>query len=266
MSAYGLTHTHFTTEDGADIAYRIRKGRDPLVLIHGLGCDASMWDGVVAALPSDVALVIPELRGHGSSTLGWRVPSVDQWADDVVRLLQLNHIEAPAIAGLSMGGYTAFGIAAAHPGLARAFAFISTGVGPDDDAGRLKRAAGIATIRREGWRRFAAAMLPNLLNPNGPQFPAHSKHLVAMFEHAGDWGLPPTLMALAARPDRRALLPTIGVPSIVIVGSVDLLTPEVKAQEIASGIPGAQLHVLPKIAHMSAMEAPAEVADLLGML
>ncbi len=266
MSAHGLTHTHFTTEDGADISYRIRRGRDPLVLIHGLGCDASMWDGVVAALPSDVALVIPELRGHGASTLGWRAPSVDQWADDVWRLLELNKIEAPAIAGLSMGGYTAFGIAAAHPGFARAFAFVSTGAAPDDEAGRLRRAAGIATIRREGWRRFAAALTPSLLNPNGPQFPAHSKHLVAMFEHAGDWGLPPTLMALAARPDRRELLPKIDVPSIVIVGAVDLLTPEEKAKEIASGIPDARLHVLPKVAHLSAMEAPAEVADLLGML
>jgi len=266
MSAHGLTHAHFTTEDGADISYRIRKGRDPLVLLHGLGCDASMWDGVVAALPSDVALVIPELRGHGGSTLGYRAPSVDQWADDVVRLLELNKIESPAIAGLSMGGYTAFGIAEWHPGLARAFAFISTSAAPDDQAGRLRRAAGIATIRREGWRRFAAAMTPNLLNPNGPQFPAHSKHLLAMFEHAGDWGLPPTLMALAARPDRRESLPAIAVPSIVIVGEVDLLTPVDKAKEIASGIPGAQLHVLPKIAHLSAMEAPSEVTDLLGML
>ena len=85
MSTSGLTNAHMTTEDGADIAYRIRRGRDPLVLIHGLGCDASMWDTVVAALPHDVGLVIPELRGHGGSTLGWLPPSVDQWADDVVR-------------------------------------------------------------------------------------------------------------------------------------------------------------------------------------
>src|SRR6185436_21035499 len=87
MSTSGLAHASFTTEDGAEISYRVRRGHDPIVLIHGLGCDASMWDGVVAALPSDVGLVIPELRGHGASTLGWRAPSVDQWADDVVRLL-----------------------------------------------------------------------------------------------------------------------------------------------------------------------------------
>jgi pimeloyl-ACP methyl ester carboxylesterase len=266
VSAFGLVHAHFATEDGADISYRIRRGRDPLVLIHGLGCDASMWDGVVAALPSDLGLVIPELRGHGASTLGWRLPSVDLWADDVLRLLREKSLEGPAIAGLSLGGYTALGIAAAHPGFARAFAFISTSAAPDDEAGRLRRATGIATIRREGWRRFAAAFIPSLLNAAGPQFPAHSKHLQTMFEHAGDSGLPPTLMALAARPDRRELLPSIGVPSIVIVGAVDTLTPPEKARELAGGLAAAQLHVLDNVAHMSAMEASAEVADLLGML
>ena len=136
MSAAGLERSVFTTPDGADIAYGIRRGREPLVLLHGLGCDASMWDGVVAGLPADRGLVIPELRGHGNSTLGWRLPSVDLWADDVVRLLRQKGIAAPAIAGLSLGGYTAFGIAAAHPGFARAFAFVSTSAATDDEAGR----------------------------------------------------------------------------------------------------------------------------------
>lgn len=266
MSASGLAHAHFATEDGADIAYRFRRGRDPLVLIHGLGCDASMWDGVVAALPNDLGLVIPELRGHGDSTLGWRPPSVDQWADDVVRLLREKGIESPAIAGLSLGGYTALGIIAAQPGLARAFAFISTSAAPDDEAGKMRRAAGIATIRREGWRRFAAAIVPSLVNASGPQFEAHRKHLMTMFEHSGDVGLPPTLMALAARPDRRALLSAIRVPAIVIVGSADALIPPERARELSKALPDARLEVLENMAHMSAMEAPVEVADLLGTL
>lgn len=266
MSTSGLVQAHFATKDGADIVYRIRRGRDPLVLIHGLGCDASMWDAVVAALPNDLGLVVPELRGHGGSTLGWRLPGVDQWADDVVTLLVEKEIEAPAIAGLSLGGYTALAIAAAHPGFARAFAFVSTSAAPDDDAGQLRRASGTTTIRREGWRRFAAALIPSLLYASGPQFEAHRKHLMTMFEHAGDSGLPPTLMALATRPDRRTLLPAIRVPSIVIAGSVDALIPKDRAQDLASGIPGAQLHMLNNVGHMSAMEAPVDVADLLGTL
>ena len=266
MSAYGLTHAHFATEDGADISYRIRRGHDPIVLVHGLGCDASMWDGVVEALPSDVGLVVPELRGHGASTLGWRMPSVDQWADDVVKLLREKGIEAPLIAGLSLGGYTALGIAAAHPGFARAFAFVSTSAAPDDEAGKQRRASAIAMIRRQGWRAFADALIPSLLNDNRPQFEGHREHLLSMFESTGDSGLPPTLMALAARPDRRALLLSIRVPSIVIVGAVDALTPPDRARALATGIPGARLHVLDDVAHMSAMESPQKVAGLLGTL
>lgn len=266
MSPAGLESSVFTTPDGADIAYRMRRGRDWLVLLHGIGCDASMWDAVVAALPTDLGLILPEARGHGASTLGWRVPSVDLWADDVVRLLRRKGIEAPAIAGLSMGGYTAFGIAAAHPGFARGFAFLSTSAAPDDEAGKQRRAAAIAMIRREGWRAYADAMIPSLLNDNRPQFPTHREHLLAMFERAGDSGLPPTLMALAARPDRRALLLTLRVPTTVIVGAVDALTPPERARAIATGIPGARLHVLDDVAHMSAMEAPHKVAGLLGSL
>lgn len=266
MSVAGLERSVFTTPDGADIAVRTRRGGKTLVLIHGLGCDASMWDAVVAALPSDLGLVIPELRGHGESTLGWRQPSVDVWADDVVRLLRQKRIEAPAIAGLSMGGYTALGIAAAHPGFARAFALVSTAATADDEAGKQRRAAGIATIRRDGWRAYAETAIPSLLNETRPQFPIHREHLLAMFERAGDSGLPSALMALAARPDRRSMLLTIRVPAIVIVGAVDALTPPDKARAMATGISGARLHVLDDVAHLSALEAPQKVAGLLGGL
>jgi pimeloyl-ACP methyl ester carboxylesterase len=261
-----VEHAVFTTDDGADIACRIRRGRDPLVLLHGLGCDASMWDAVVAELPAEMGLVIPELRGHGGSTLGWRAPSVDLWADDVVRLLRRNEIENPAIVGLSMGGYTALGIAASHPGSARAFAFVSTSAAPDDEAGRKKRAAGIATIRRSGWRALADAMIPSLLNVEGTMFETHRAHLISMFARAGDSGLPPTLMALASRPDRHAALAAIGVRSVVIVGGADALIAPDRARELASGIPGASLLVLDGVAHMSAMESPRAVADILGSL
>jgi|WetSurMetagenome_2_1015567.scaffolds.fasta_scaffold111618_2 3-oxoadipate enol-lactonase len=256
----------FTTPDGAEIAHRTRAGRDPLVLLHGLGCDASMWDGVVGALPSDIGLVIPELRGHGASTLGWRAPSVDLWADDVVALLGSLGIEKPAVAGLSMGGYIALALAAVHPGRARAFAFISTTAAADDAAGKQKRAAGIATIRRQGWRAFADGLMPKLLNEKRPHFAAHRDHHLRMFERAGDTGLPSALMALAGRPNRRGVLASIGVRCLAIAGTADALIPSDRAQEFAAAIPGARAHLLDGVAHMSAMEAPREVAELLAAL
>lgn len=258
--------TVFTTPDGAAISYRFRPGRDPLVLLHGLGCDASMWDEVVDALPPEVGLVVPELRGHGGSTLGWHAPSVEQWADDVVRLLSVLAIDEPAVAGISMGGYVALAMEATHRGRARAWAFLDTTAAPDDESGRLRRAAGIARIGREGWRSYAEALIPSLLNDGRPRFPSHREHLLRMFERAGNAGLPPTLMALAGRPDRRGLLPSIATPSIVIAGAADALIPPDRARELAAAIPGARLHVLDDTGHMSAMEAPREVARLLASL
>ncbi len=253
----------YSTPDGAEIAYRMRPGRKPVVLVHGLGCDATMWDGVIEAMPPDVGVIVPELRGHGGSTLGWRAPSVDQWADDVVGLLKHKKIDRPAVAGLSMGGYTALAIAAGHEGFARAFALINTTAMPDDDAARAKRAAGAAMIRRAGSRAFAEGLVPVLLNENRPHFVASREHLLAMFARAGDSGLPPTLMALAGRPDRTDMLASIKVPTIVISGTADKLIPPDRSKSLAAAIRGARLYVLDDVAHMSPMEAPQLVAGFL---
>lgn len=252
----------FLTPDGAEIAYRARPGRDPWVLLHGLGCDASMWDAVATRIPGDVGLVVPELRGHGGSTLGWELPSLDLWARDVAGLLVFLGIERPAVAGLSMGGYTALAMAAALPDLARAYAFVSTSAAPDDDATRLRRAEGLALLRRSGWEAYATGLLPMLLS-DSPQREALAARLLAMFARAGDAGLAATLFALANRPDRRGLLPTLRAPSIVVVGDADRLTPPDRAREIASTAPDCRLVVLPGVAHMSALEAPLDVAAAL---
>jgi pimeloyl-ACP methyl ester carboxylesterase len=259
----GFRDAFVDTADGARIAYRIRPGRDPWVLVHGLGCDASMWDGVVAALPGEIGIVLPEIRGHGASSLGWRSPSVELWAEDVALVVSAERLPAPAIGGLSMGGYAAFAFAHAHPHLARAYAFVSTSAADDDDAGRLRRAAGLASLRTAGWRAFADGLIPKLLLASHQDFARHRDQLLAMFERAREAGLASALWALAARPDRRAALAAIRRPCAVVVGAHDVLTPPSAAREIAAGLPDARLVVIPGSAHMSAMESPGAVADAL---
>ncbi|MFQ5876658.1 MAG: alpha/beta fold hydrolase [Acidobacteriota bacterium] len=254
------------SRDGAEIAYRVRSGRDPWVLLHGLGCDGSMWDGVVAALPEGLGLLIPDIRGHGGSTLGFGVPSVELWAGDVAALIGREGLVRPALAGLSMGGYTAMALAALAPSLARGYAFISTAATPDDDAGRARRAAGLATLQRSGWRRFAEEMVPLLIDERRPDFARNRDLLMGMFPRAGAAGLAAALFALAHRLDRRAALAAIRRPSVVVVGEEDRLTPPDRARAIAAAIPGARLIVLPGVAHMSALEAPGEVARALAGL
>lgn len=260
----GLRDATIQTPDGARIAYRVRAGRDPWVLIHGLGCDASMWDGVVAALPADVGLVVPEIRGHGGSTLGWRSPSVDVWAEDVIAVIRRENLRDPAIGGLSMGGYTVFAIAAASPRLARALAFVSTAATPDDEIALGRRAQGLETLHTQGWAAYAESLMPSLLSPDHAEFDLHRRRLVTMFGRSRESGLACALIALAGRPDRRPLLPKIATRCAIVVGARDLLTPPARAEEIVAGLPDARIvATIPEIAHMSAMEAPNDVARAL---
>lgn len=259
----GFTSRVQHTLDGAEIVYRIRSGRDPWVLLHGLGCDGTMWDRVVDALPEDVGLLIPDLRGHGGSTLGWRTPSVDLWADDVARLLKREQLARVGVAGLSMGGYTALALAVAASGLAREYAFVSTSAETDDPEARLRRAQGLATIRRQGWRAYAEGVIPAHLAPHREDHAENHEHLMRMHERAGDSGLTATLFALADRPSRRGVLSSIRVPTVAIVGDHDTITPPVRAEEIASATSG-RLLILPGVAHLSALEAPSEIAAALG--
>src|SRR6185436_1943075 len=140
--------------------------------------------GFVAALPPDVGLLIPEMRGHGGSTLGWRAPSVELWADDVLRLVRQKGIARPAIVGISMGGYVALSIAAAQPSLARGYGLVSTTAAPDDEAGKQRRAASIATIRRDGWRAYFEEQVPHLINETRMHAAERKEQLARMFARA----------------------------------------------------------------------------------
>jgi pimeloyl-ACP methyl ester carboxylesterase len=254
------------TDDGAEIAYRVRPGSSPWLLLHALGCDASMWDDVIAGLPEDCGLVVPEHRGHGDSTLGWRRPDVEVLARDVIEILAREKVTRPAVAGISMGGYVAMAVAALAPDLARAWAFVSTRARADDEEGRAGRAEGLETLRRRGWRSFAAGLMSVLLSEDNPAFPAHRERMMKMFARAGDAGLTWTYIALANRPDRRQVLAALRAPAAVVVGDVDLLTPPHFAREIAATVPDSTLVVLPGVAHMSTLEAPREVAAALAGL
>ena len=253
------------TSDGAVITYRVRHGRDPWILLHGFGCDMSMWDRVAAGLPHDVGLLVPDLRGHGGSTLGWHLPSIDRWADDIAAVIEREHLHRPAVAGLSMGGYAALALLEAHPDSFRGLALISTQAGADDETAREQRAIGLASLQQGGWPALAETLVPALLNVEGHDFRRHREHLMAMFERAGDAGLAAALYALANRPDRRPLLPRLRIPVVVVVGDRDRLTPPRLAREMADGVCDGRLVVLPRVAHMSTMEAPREVAAQLNL-
>jgi pimeloyl-ACP methyl ester carboxylesterase len=252
--------------DFASLAYWVRPGPRPFVLLHGLGYDATMWHGVIAALPPGVGVLAMDIRGHGGSTLGTASPSVDQWARDVMDLVEAEGLDKPAVCGLSMGGYTTFAVAAAARDRCRAFGFVSTAAGADTPEKRQSRAEGIELLRRSGADAFCEGLLDKLLWPEHPNYAEHAAEARRLFRNAGAVALAHTMTALANRRDRLPLLPRVTQPSAVVVGDQDILTPLEGARLIAEGLPNAQLHLISGAAHMSAVEQPEAVAEALARL
>jgi pimeloyl-ACP methyl ester carboxylesterase len=228
------------------------------VLLHALACDPTLWDEVVRALPEDVGLVIPELRGHGGSTVGWETPSADRFAADVLEILEAEKVERPGIAGVSMGGYVALAMAAARPEAARAWAFISTHAYAEDAAGKAARAEAMSLVDRQGWEAWIEQV--------GPRWVADERrlvHLKGMAGRAGDAGLTVALLALANRPDRRDVVPGLAQPVLVVAGERDPITPRERMQEIADATLRGRLVVVPGASHLVPLDAPEALAALL---
>lgn len=266
MNELGLTRREHRTGDHAVVSYWVRRGPRPFAFVHGLGYDARMWRDVIARLPADAGVLAMDVRGHGRSTLGAAYPSVDLWAQDLMELVSVEGLGAPAVCGLSMGGYTALAVAAMARERCRAFAFVSTAAHGDPSEKRRDRAAAIELLRERGAEDFCEAMLPRLLVPGHPRATEHEAQAREAFARAGAVGLAHTLLALANRPDRRPLLGAIAQPSVVVVGDRDLLTPLDAAQEISDGLPHGRLVVVADAAHMSAVEQPAAVAEAIAEL
>ncbi|MFN3244616.1 MAG: alpha/beta fold hydrolase [Planctomycetota bacterium] len=248
----------------ARIAVHLR-GHGPLaVLIHGFPLDHRMWLEVMhGELSRRRTLCAVDLRGHGQSP--WRgdpVHTMQRLADDVAHVIRSLGDEPADVCGLSMGGYVAFALHRQHRELVRSLVLSNTRAAADSDAQRAGRDAAIATVATKGRSAIADGMLPKLLAPGAD--PLHQAQLRTMIE-----GLPAeTIVAdqrgLQQRDDRSNELPGFSIPTLVVTGDQDAITPLEEAERWAPQIPGARLEVIAGTGHMSPLEDAAAWSAVVG--
>jgi len=210
-------------------------------------------------------VIAPDLRGLGASARGSGATSLDQHADDMAALLDHLAIENATVAGLSMGGYISFALWRRHRERVAALILADTRAGADSEEGRQGREKNARLAEEQGPSAIADQMLPKLLSPNAPA--ALRDQVRAIIESNDRAGIAAALRAMAARPDSTPLLATIDVPTLVIVGAEDALTPPSEAEAMFNAIPGCRLAEIPGAGHLSNVEAPeafnAEVTEFL---
>lgn len=253
-----------TLPNGLTIAYDELGLGNPFVLLHGFPHNRTLWAPQTSALLEHGRCITPDLRGFGDS--GREGPySMEQYAEDVIELLEDLGIEKTVVGGLSMGGYVAFALWRARPDMVRALVLADTRPGADSPETRRKRLELMAVAREEGAGAVANAQISGMVGATTrAQNPALADGLHQMLASAPVEGIIGGLQAMMDRPDSTPLLPTIDVPTQIIVGEEDALTPVKESRAMHAAIAGSRLEVIPGAGHCSNLEKPAAFNHVLG--
>lgn len=234
----------------------------PVVLVHGYPLDGAMWSGVARSLSAGFRVFKLDLPGHGenSSPAGATLAEQADYLETV-----LGKVEGRAgLAGFSMGGYAVLALMQRAPAGVGALALVDTRAGADDEAGKAARGSAIDAVRAGGPAAIVDGMVEKLLSPAGRANEGLVERLRRIILRQKPEALESDLAAMRDRPDSRDLLPRITVPTIVLTGEADVITPPAEGESMASAIPGARFVLIPGAGHMAPMERPGAVASALS--
>jgi len=252
------------TLGGAAIEYDARGEGPAVVFLHAFPLGMFMWDAQAEALCGRHRVVRFDARGFGGTPPDDEPLTMERIADDAAALLGLLGIEKAVVAGCSMGGYAAFAFVRRHPEKLAGLVLQDTRAGADGEEARKGRAELAARVLAEGAVAAAEAFVPKLVGETTRrEQPGLVKTLRERILATSPRGIANALGGLADRADSRDTLGTIGVPTLVVVGEEDVLTPPAEAEAIASAIPASRLEVVPKAGHLSNLENPEAYAAAL---
>ena len=250
--------------DGIEIGYDDVGTGMPVAFIHGFPHNRTLWAPQVSALVDRARCIALDLRGFGESSRNGPF-TIDQYADDVAMLLRMLGIERTVLAGLSMGGYIAFAFWRRHREMVRALVLADTRAGADTEEARTKRRALIDLARSRGSEAVADGQIVGMIGKSTREKrPALIDGVHRMLSSASVDGISGALEAMIGRIDSTPTLATIDVPTLVVVGAEDVLTPVSEAEILHDAIRGSRLEVIEQAGHVSNLERPAAFNHVLS--
>ena len=222
----------------------------PIVLVPGLLCSAEIFQPQATALwPHGPVMIASTLSGGTIAEMAAQILAT-----------------APprfALAGISMGGYICFEIMRQAPKRVIKLALLDTSARADTTEQTEARRAMVESARHADFEAWVRNNLVAILHPSRQADSVLNDLNARMALTIGFAGFERQQEAIIARTDSRSILPSVKVPTLVLVGDGDVLTPPERAQEIAALIPGSELVVIPDCGHASTIERPDLVSAAL---
>ena len=257
-----------TRIDDIQLAYDDVGVGHAVVLIHGYPFNRSLWNEQTEALTSRFRVVTPDLRGFGESDSSEGPVTMNRMAQDVAELMDHLGIDQAVICGLSMGGYVALAFVKQFPSRVKALVLADTRAQADTEEGIQTRHQQAEKALSEGMAGIADAMLPKLLTPDTvSKRPEVVKRVRDMMLKTKPQGAASALLGMAERDDQSEFISTIRVPTMIVVGREDAITPLADSEKMQSKIASSRLVVIENAGHVSNIEQTEQFnAALLAFL
>jgi pimeloyl-ACP methyl ester carboxylesterase len=218
----------------------------PTVLVPGLMCSARLYEPQIPTLWQFGSVMVADHRADDS---------MGEIAERILGIAPPNF----ALVGLSMGGYIAFVIAHKAPHRIARLALLDTSAQPETPRQTERRLPQIALAKEGRLGEIVDALFPLFVHRDRQGDQELKRTVDIMAQETGADAFVRQQKAIMSRPDARPFLAAIACPTLVLVGDADTLTPPACSQEIAAGIPGANLVVVPECGHLSTLERPEAV-------
>jgi len=253
-----------TRSGDADIFYTTLGDGPDIVLLHAFPANHEMWLPVAKSLASKYRVTLIDLRGHGLSSVGEPPATMQKHAADVARVSKVAGVNRAIFAGVSIGGYILFEFWRTFRDQVRGLILADTRASADSAEARAGRLQSAQDVLQRGPEQFVNSMIPKLLgestHKNRPDLIDAARKMMSRTSSAG---ISAALQGMAARPDSIATLKTINVPTLVIAGEEDNLTPLADAQLIHQNVKGSQLKVISHAGHYAVFENAEETTRVI---